>query len=159
MYTDTGDTPRGTAPRNLSASWTQVAAVVSAVDATLGKWLTDSYGIGLTEYRAVLHLSRAADRELRITELAHKVGLNLSSTTRLVGRMESKKLAFRDTCPDDGRGVYAVVTDRGLDAIKEIQEPFESKIHELLQGVHRQYPQLDLSGLDDTFCAIGKLIS
>ena len=53
--------------RTLSASWEQVAAIVAAVDATLGKWLVDNYNIGLTEYRAVLHLSRTSDRELRIT--------------------------------------------------------------------------------------------
>lgn len=156
---DTSDSARGVRTRNLSATWSQVAAVVAAVDTTLGKWLVDHYGIGLTEYRAALLLSRASGRELRITELAHKVGLNQSSVTRLVGRMESKDLVVRDTCPDDKRGVYAVITDRGLDAIKEIREPYEAKICELLQNAVRQYPQLDIVDLDHSFETIGKLIS
>lgn len=155
-YSESVETPPA---RNLSASWAQVAAIVAAVDATLGKWLVDNYNIGLTEYRAVLHLSRTSDRELRITELANRVGLTQSSVTRLVGRMETKGLAFRDTCPDDGRGVFAVITDAGLDAVTEIREPYETKICELLSGAAKQYPQLDLVDLDQSFETISKLIS
>ncbi len=158
MYIEVYD-PEGATVRNLSAAWSQVAAVATAVDATLGKWLMDTHSIGLTEYRAVLHLSRASDRELRINDLAQKVGLNQSSVTRLVGRLESKELAYRDTCPDDGRGVYAVITERGVDAVKEIREPYEAKICELLQNAAKQYPQLELAGLDRAFATIGKLIS
>lgn len=159
MYMDSSDSAGGAPVRNLSAAWAQVAAIVAAVDTTLGKWLVDNYGIGLTEYRAVLHLSRASDRELRITELAHRVGLTQSSVTRLVGRMESKDLAFRDTCPDDGRGVYAVITDGGLEAVANIREPYEAKICELLSDAAKQYPQLDLVDLDRSFEAISKLAS
>ena len=144
--------------RTLSASWEQVAAIVAAVDATLGKWLVDNYNIGLTEYRAVLHLSRTSDRELRITELANRVGLTQSSATRLVERMEAKGLAFRDTCPDDGRGVFAVITDAGLKVVAEIREPYETKICELLSDAAKQYPQLNLADLDQSFQTISKLI-
>lgn len=155
MYMDSGVTKE---VRNLSAAWFQVAAVVSAVDSTLGKWLTDNYGIGLSDYRAILHLSRAKDRELRVTELTHKVGLNQSSVTRLVGRLETKEMVFRDTCPDDGRGVYAVITDRGIEAVSEIREPFETKICELLQNAAKEYPHLDLAHLDYSFESVGKLV-
>lgn len=160
MYMDSSfDSSGGVRTRDLSADWCQVAAVVAAVDTTLSKWLAENYGIGLTEYRAALLLGRASGNELRITELAHRVGLTQSSVTRLVGRMESKHLVVRDTCPDDGRGVYAVITDRGLDAIKEIREPYEAKICDLLQNAAKHYPQLDIVDLDHTFETIGKLIS
>ena len=158
MYMESSEQSDATG-RSLSAAWTQVVALVAAVDTTLGKWLVDNYSIGLTEYRAVLHLSRASDRELRISELAHKVGLNQSSATRLVGRLEDKGLAIRDTCPDDGRGVYAVATDKGFNSIAKIREPYEAKIRELLGGVAKQYPQLDLVNLNGSFRIIGTLIS
>ncbi|AXR75163.1 MarR family transcriptional regulator [Auritidibacter ignavus] len=159
MYTDHSEQAHTPPTRNLSAAWSQVVAIVAAVDATLGKWLVDTYGIGLTEYRAVLHLSRTAERELRIHELAQKVSLNSSSVTRLVGRMEDKGLAFRDTCPDDGRGVYAVITEKGLKSVEEIRDPYDAKISELLCDAAKQYPQLDLAGLDHSFEAISKLTS
>lgn len=144
---------------SVSDSWSQVAAVVAAVETTLGKWLTDTYGLGLTEYRAAVHLSRISTRELRITELANIVGLNQSSVTRLVGRMESKSLVVRDTCPDDGRGVYAVLTDRGQDVIAEIHVPYEEKISELLQNAAARYPQLEISGRGKSFETVAGLIS
>lgn len=159
MYMESVGVAGATPGRNLSAAWSQVAAIIAAVDATLGKWLIDEYGIGLTEYRAVLHLSRASDRELRISELASRVGLSQSSVTRLVGRMEDKGLAFRDTCPDDGRGVYAVATEKGLAAVDQIREPYEAKICDLLRGAGRQYPQLNLANLDRSFLTISQLIS
>lgn len=159
MYMVSSDLEEVTAGRNFSAAWSQVAAMVAAVDTTLGKWLMDTHGIGLTEYRAMLHLSKASDRELRINDLAQKVDLNQSSVTRLVGRLESKELAYRDTCPDDGRGVYAVITERGVEAVKEIREPYEAKICELLQNAAEQYPQLDLAGLDRAFKTISKFIN
>ena len=157
MYIDSSEAEVAPAAHDLSAAWAQIAAIVAAVDATLGKWLTDNYGIGLTEYRAALHLSRSSDHELRINDLAHSVGLNQSSATRLVGRMEDKGLAFRDTCPEDGRRVYAVIADKGLSSAEEIREPYEEKIRELLKGAAEQYPNLNLAGLDYSFKTISEL--
>lgn len=159
MYMEPSEPAEAPLGHSLSAAWSQVAAIAAAVDTTLGKWLVDNYGIGLTEYRAALHLSRASDRELRISELSQRVSLNQSSVTRLVGRMETKELAYRDTCPDDGRGVYAVITDSGLDTVAKIREPFEAKIRELLSGAAEQYPQLNLVDLDRSFEMINELIS
>ena len=87
---------------------------------------------GLTDYRALALLSRASDHELRISDLAVRVGLNQSSTTRLVGRLELKGLVTRDTCPEDGRGVYAVTTKAGLDLAHELATPYSEKLAGLL---------------------------
>lgn len=157
MYMNSTEADKAASPRSLSAAWDQVAAVVAAVDGTLGKWLSVTYGIGQADYHAMLHLSRASDKELRISELAARIGLNQSSVTRLVGRLESKELVFRDTCPDDGRGVYAVVTDRGLDTVREIGEHYETKIRESLKNAAKQHPQLDFTGADRAFVTIGEL--
>jgi DNA-binding MarR family transcriptional regulator len=157
MYME-DSSPEGAAAGNLSAAWSQVAAVVAAIDTGLGKWLMDNYGIGLTEYRAALLLSRSTKSELRITELAQKVGLNQSSVTRLVERMEAKGLVTRDTCPDDGRGVYAVITEHGVKAVRNIREPYEAKISELLQNAPSLYPQLDPADLDRSFETVSMLL-
>lgn len=133
-------------------AWSQLALIVATVDGALGKWLAETHGIGLPEYRAALHLSRAPGRELRITELAQRIGLNQSSVTRLVGRMEAKGLAYRDVCPDDGRGVFAVITERGLGLAREVREPYEARLRELLAERH---PQLDLAGIERSLAVIG----
>jgi DNA-binding MarR family transcriptional regulator len=129
----------------VSEAWSRVAAFASAVDASLDKWLADSYRIGLTEYRALGHLSRASDKELRVSDLAQRVGLNPSSTTRLVSRLEAKGLARRDVCADDGRGVYAVIEDRGEDVLRDVRAPYEAQLQSLLDTVETHLPSANVS--------------
>lgn len=143
----------------LKTSWEQVVAAVSAIDASIGKWLTVQYNIGLTEYRALEHISASPTHELRITELAQKLGLNQSSVTRLVGRMEDKNLAFRDTCPDDARGIFAVITDHGLETVTHIQTAYEAKIQEILKDATQQFPHLEGPSLSSAFQKVGRLIA
>lgn len=114
------------------ASWTTVVATVGEIETTLNKWLSQHHGLGLTDYRALTLLSEASDHELRITELATQVGLNQSSTTRLVVRLETKGLVVRDSCPDDGRGIYAVITEPGLALVRELTETYNERLEALL---------------------------
>ena len=48
-----------------------------------------------------------------MAELADGVLLSRSGMTRLVDRLEREGLLVRDPCTDDGRGTYAVLTDKG----------------------------------------------
>jgi DNA-binding MarR family transcriptional regulator len=130
---------------SVSDAWSRVAAFASAVDTSLDKWLADSYRIGLTEYRALGHLSLASDKELRVSDLAQRVGLNPSSTTRLVSRLEAKGFARRDVCSDDGRGVYAVIEDRGEDVLREARAPYEAQLRTLLDTVDTHLPSVNAS--------------
>ena len=143
----------------LKTSWEQVVAAVSAIDTSIGKWLTAQHNIGLTEYRALEHISASPTHELRITELAQKLGLNQSSVTRLVGRMEDKNLAFRDTCPEDARGIFAVITDHGLETVTHIQTAYEAKIQEILKDATQQFPHLEGPSLSSAFQKVGRLIA
>jgi DNA-binding MarR family transcriptional regulator len=130
-----------------SSAWSKVAAFASAVDADLDRWLADRYRIGLTDCRALASLSQAADKELRVSELAQQVGLNQSSATRLVSRLEAKDLVRRDTCPDDRRGNYAVVTKQGEELLAELRAPYEERVRELLSRTAAHFPDADLPRL------------
>lgn len=105
--------PQATAATSDQALWGKVLTLHSHVERQLTQALQRKHGIGLSEFRALECLVQAKDSELRMQELADKVGLGQSSVTRLVGRLFSAGFAFRDTCPDDKRGVYAVITDDG----------------------------------------------
>jgi DNA-binding MarR family transcriptional regulator len=128
---------QGTGLRAVTGPWLEVTTFVSAVEAGLARWLTTTYGLGLTEYRALVHLSKAPDRELRVNDLAHKVGLNQSSVTRLLSRLEGKSLVYRDTCPDDGRGIFAVLTDKGEDTVRKARDPYETTLSGIVTDVAR----------------------
>ncbi|MFE5582836.1 MarR family winged helix-turn-helix transcriptional regulator [Kitasatospora sp. NPDC101155] len=95
------------------AAWNRVLALHAYVERELALALQRRHGIGLSEYRSLEHLHHSKTSELRMQDLADKVGLGQSSVTRLVGRLETAGFAFKDLCPSDKRGVYAVITDEG----------------------------------------------
>ncbi|MFB7667613.1 MarR family winged helix-turn-helix transcriptional regulator [Kitasatospora sp. NPDC056138] len=95
------------------AAWNRVLTLHAHVERELALALQRRHGIGLSEYRSLEHLHHSETSELRMQDLADKVGLGQSSVTRLVGRLETAGFAFKDLCPSDKRGVYAVITDEG----------------------------------------------
>ncbi|MFJ8045924.1 MarR family winged helix-turn-helix transcriptional regulator [Kitasatospora sp. NPDC096147] len=100
-------------PTSDHAVWNRVLTLHTYVERELALALQRRHGIGLSEYRSLEHLQHSASSELRMQDLADKVGLGQSSITRLVGRLETAGFAFKDLCPSDKRGVYAVITDEG----------------------------------------------
>lgn len=66
-----------------------------------------------TDYLALMHLSEAADRRLRVNEVAAACEMSLSGISGL-HRLESQGLVQRVRCADDARGWNAVLTDAGL---------------------------------------------
>jgi DNA-binding MarR family transcriptional regulator len=95
------------------AAWNRVLTLHAHVERELALALQRRHGIGLSEYRSLEHLHHSENSELRMQDLADRVGLGQSSVTRLVGRLENAGFAFKDLCPSDKRGVYAVITDEG----------------------------------------------
>ncbi|MCT2588439.1 MarR family transcriptional regulator [Streptomyces sp. N2-109] len=95
------------------AVWNRALALHAHVERELTQALQHRHGIGLSEFRSLEHLDHSATSELRMQDLAGKVGLGQSSVTRLVGRLETAGFAYKDLCPADKRGVYAVITDQG----------------------------------------------
>ena len=104
------------------AIWDQLVALHGVVNQRLAKEMQRRHGIGLSEYQALCRLARADDGELRMQELAELIGLNQSSVSRLVARLEASGLTRRDLCPKDRRGVYTVITDEGR-AMQRKAEP------------------------------------
>lgn len=127
----------------ITDAWTTVAAFASAVEGRLDKWLVEGYGVGLTEFRALTAVSREVDKELRVSELAQRIGLSQSSATRLVSRLEAKRLARRDLCEDDGRGVYAVITEGGEAFLLDVRQPYADRVRNLVGDARVHFPELD----------------
>lgn len=73
----------------------------------------------LSEYTALMHLSEAAGRRMRMSELAATANLSLSGMTRVVTRLEKQGLIERTRCDEDARGWNAVLTDAGLARLEE----------------------------------------
>ena len=71
------------------------------------------------EYNALMHLSEAPGRKLRMSDLAAASTLSLSGMTRIMDRLEALGLVQRERCASDGRGLEAVLTDAGLERLRQ----------------------------------------
>ncbi len=111
-----------------SDSWLKLTQVVANVEADLGKMLQARHGLGLSEYRALEVLARSPDFELRMQELASHLGLNQSSVSRMVERLERSEFTVRDLCPNDKRGVYTVLTAKGRACLEEALPEYEQAL-------------------------------
>lgn len=72
-----------------------------------------SHGLSHDDYGVLVALSEADGGRLRMAELADQSVESRSRLSHHIGRMESKGLVRRESCPDDGRGSFAVLTDEG----------------------------------------------
>lgn len=73
----------------------------------------------LAWYDVLVQLVEAPGRRLRMTELAERVLLSRSGLTRLVDRLVKAGLVERQPCPDDARGMFAVLTPAGFTRLRE----------------------------------------
>jgi DNA-binding MarR family transcriptional regulator len=81
--------------------------------------LLAAHDLPLSWYDVLLQLAEAPDRRLRMTELAGRVLLSRSGLTRLVDRLERGGLVERAACPTDARVTHAVLTDEGLERLRQ----------------------------------------
>lgn len=76
--------------------------------------LREEFGIGLNEYEILVRLSEREENSLRMSALADAMRFSRSRITHTIKRMESAELVCRSEAADDGRGVFAHLTAKGL---------------------------------------------
>jgi len=90
-------------------------ALLRAFDADLMR----AHGLSHTEFLALMFLSEAPSRTLRISDLAAACQQSLSAISRTVGRLENAGLVRREQAPHDARSYNAVLTGEGLARLEE----------------------------------------
>lgn len=106
----------------------------------------------LTEYTALMHLSEAPDRRLRMSELAAACELSLSGMTRTINRLEGQGLVERVKCADDARGWNAVLTDAGL---ARLERAWPSHLAAVRRRFLDHFQGFDLARLARAFERVG----
>jgi DNA-binding MarR family transcriptional regulator len=106
---------------NLTAAelgaWRGMLRVHTALVKELDAELSEAHDLPLSSYEVLITLDSAPGKKRRMAELADSVLLSRSGMTRLVDRLVKLELIARDTCTDDGRGCYAVLTDKGAEVL------------------------------------------
>jgi DNA-binding MarR family transcriptional regulator len=103
-------------PEAQHAAWYQILRAHGKVNQRLESRLLEARQVPLHWYDVLVTLEKASGHRLRMNELADNVVTSRSNLTRLVDRLETAGLLRRETCPDDRRGSYAVLTDEGARA-------------------------------------------
>ena len=106
----------------------------------------------LTEYTALMNLSEAPERRMRMHELASVCHLSLSGMTRTVIRLETQGLVKRERCEEDARGWNAILTEAGL---ARLQESWPSHLAAVRRRFLRHFEGLDLAQLARAFERVG----
>lgn len=78
-----------------------------------------THGISHDDYGVLVALSEAEGGRLRMAELADQSVESRSRLSHHIGRMESKGLVTRESCPGDRRGFFAVITAAGRSLMEE----------------------------------------
>src|SRR3954463_10987195 len=84
----------------------------------LDRELTHQTGISPAYYQILVALSETPRRLMRVSELADRCLSSRSRLSHAVSRLEERGWVRRQVCPDDGRGLLAVLTDDGFAALE-----------------------------------------
>lgn len=84
----------------------------------LNRELQEEHGITLADYEILVRLSEQTDMRMRMSQLATDVASSKSRVSHQVARLEGAQLVRREECPSDGRGVFAVLTEQGFEALR-----------------------------------------
>lgn len=123
------------------------AAVIDRIEEDLG----EAEVLPLSWYDVLLALYEAPEHKLRMHELASAILVTRGGLTRLVARIEKANLLRREPDPADGRGLYAVLTEDGLEALRATWPVYARGIAEHF-GEHLSDEEVEV--LDRSFCRV-----
>lgn len=110
--------------------------------------LRRNHGISLVEYEILVRLSEH-DGRMRMSRLADSLAHSRSRVTHTIKRMEEALLVAREVSEDDGRGVSAVMTERGQLLLENVAPTHVAGVRDHL---------VDLADPAD-FAAVGRVMN
>jgi DNA-binding MarR family transcriptional regulator len=110
---------RGIPEPHLSA-WQAVLTAHASVVARVEEALEEADLPPLSWYDVLWAVRRAPGRRVRMAELAGRLTLSRGGLTKLADRLTVAGLLRRHPAEDDGRGLYAVLTDAGEDMLRRM---------------------------------------
>ena len=91
------------------------AAVIQKIEADLKA----SAGMSLGDYEVLVHLSEPPGNRITMSELSLRLYNSKSRVTQHIDRMEKRGLVRREQSAVDRRSTFAVITQKGMEAINE----------------------------------------
>jgi DNA-binding MarR family transcriptional regulator len=108
----------------------------------LNRELQDRHGMTLADYEVLVRLSEPEGRRMRMAVLANEVASSKSRLSHQITRLENAGLVRRVDCGDDARGVFAELTDKGMDLLRATAPTHVSGVRahliDLLSGAEQE---------------------
>ncbi len=86
----------------------------------------------LTDYEILAALAGADETRLRMSELADEVFVSRSRLTYRVDRLAEVGFVTREECEDDRRGLWAILTDKGMAALDDATPEHHAEVRRLV---------------------------
>jgi DNA-binding MarR family transcriptional regulator len=128
-----------------SASQESAIALLRTADLvrrTLAR-IVEPKGITLQQYNVLRILRGAGEAGIPTLEIAERMIEQAPGITRLLDRLEAKKLARRKRCPSDRRQVLCWITEEGRELLTALDEPVLRSDESLTSAL----PRRDLEAL------------
>jgi DNA-binding MarR family transcriptional regulator len=131
------------------SAWRGVLNTHAAIVARIEEALAGADLPPLTWYDILWALRRAPARRVRMAELADRLTISRGGLTKLADRLEADGLLRREPADDDGRGLYAVLTEAGSEMLRRMWPIYSRVLHEtFVAAVSADEAAVIAAGLD-----------
>jgi DNA-binding MarR family transcriptional regulator len=113
-------------------AWQAFLHAHARVTQTLDAELKRQHGLSWSEYDVLVRLARAPGRSLRMSDLAQRVMMSPSGLTRVVDQLAAHGLVDRRRDMEDARVVFAQLTDKGRERVRQA-----ARVH--LRGIREHF--------------------
>jgi MarR family transcriptional regulator, 2-MHQ and catechol-resistance regulon repressor len=107
----------------------------AALRRVLEQRLTENTDLSSQSFDVLIRLARSPGNRLRMSELAAQTSLTPSGLTRSVDRLEHSGMVSRESCPEDRRGAFAVLTEQGQEVMARAIPGHVAHVDEVLTGI------------------------
>ncbi len=82
--------------------------------------LLKPFKLTLQQYNVLRILRGQFPDPIKVSDITERMLDKMSNASRLVDKLVAKKFVLRTECPSDRRAVDVVITDKGLDLLKQL---------------------------------------
>lgn len=111
-------------------TWVTLHRAHARVRGYLTRRMETECGVSVLEHGSLYELSNAPERRLPMAELADRLGLSPSATTRLVDRLEERTWVRRESPRENRRTVNVIITPDGRRAYVRNNRLFTATVQE-----------------------------
>ena len=108
------------------------------------------YGISLQQYNVLRILRGARPAPLPTLEVAERMIEHAPGVTRLLDKIETRKLVRRERCREDRRRVLCSITPAGLELLRRLNDP-------VIRAETRRLGRLEKAGIGKFLDALDRL--